>query len=90
MSNTTPSTDPAWFTTTAAVEAATIEVLTEVRAKAEKTFATCGGHKMAARMQMVITMIDVELAAREIDEIDFSCPTCGLADAVDCGSDCGL
>ena len=58
------NTDPDLYTTEARVQAASINILEEVRTNAIHVYRTCGGHKLAARMEMVIKLIDHELANR--------------------------
>lgn len=58
------TTEPDYFHTDEAVTSASTETLREVLTKAKRTYATCGGHNLAARMKAVIERVETELASR--------------------------
>ena len=60
----TPSTDPGWYTEQHQITGVDADVLTAVRANAERTYKTCGGHRLAEQMRRTMQMIDDELASR--------------------------
>jgi hypothetical protein len=56
--------DPERFTRPEAAAAADTDDLTLALERARKTYRSCGGHKLAARMETVIHTITAELTLR--------------------------